>query len=46
VELSHITQADIYYEVDVPTPTVARLNLQEGQAVRLRPSQLQVFPAG
>lgn len=46
VELSHITQRDTYYEVDVPTLTVASLNLHEGQAVRLRPSQLQVFPAG
>lgn len=46
VELSHLTQPDTYYEVDVPVPTVASLNLYEGQAVRLRPSQLQVFPAG
>ncbi len=46
VELSHATQAETYYEVDVPTLIVASLNLQEGQAVRLRPSQLQVFPAG
>jgi sulfate transport system ATP-binding protein len=46
VELSHVTQPDTYYEVDVPAPAVASMNLYEGQAVRLRPSQLQVFPAG
>lgn len=46
VELSHASQPDTYYEVDVPTLTVASLNLHEGQAVRLRPSHLQVFAAG
>lgn len=46
VELSHATQPETYYEVDVPALSIASLNLHEGQAVRLRPSQLQVFPAG
>ncbi|MFZ1388075.1 MAG: sulfate ABC transporter ATP-binding protein [Thiolinea sp.] len=46
VELSHLSHPDTYYEVDVPNLTVASLNLHEGQAVRLRPSHLQVFAVG
>ncbi len=45
VELSD-DSGSIFYEVDVPAPHLASLQLQEGQAVRLLPSQLRVFPAG
>lgn len=46
VELNDTASRSVFYEVDIPAAHIATLQLHEGQAVRVAPLQLRVFPAG
>ena len=46
VELSASDSPNVFYEVDVTAQELNSLQLSVGQAVRLLPLQLRVFPAG
>lgn len=46
VELNDTVSHNVFYEVDIPASHIAALPLREGQAVRVAPLQLRVFPAG
>lgn len=45
VELNHAHTSNEFYEVDIPVQHIHKLQLAEGQAVRLLPLQLRVFAA-